>query len=112
MSIQVTLACSPAPRVVHEEVLLLKDGASARDAVLASRLAAAEFAQLDWQALQPGVWGKAVDWEQLLKDGDRIELCRDLTVDPKVARRERFARQGARGTGLFSKRRAGAKAGY
>lgn len=111
MSLQVTLACSPAPRVVHEEELLLKDGASVRDAVLASRLAA-EFAQLDWQALQPGVWGKAVDWEQMLKDGDRIELCRDLTVDPKVARRERFARQGARGTGLFAKRRAGAKAGY
>ena len=111
MSLHVTLACSPVPRVVHEEVLLLKDGASVRDAVLVSRLAA-EFAQLDWQALQPGVWGKAVDWEQLLKDGDRIELCRDLTVDPKVARRERFARQGARGTGLFAKRRAGAKAGY
>ncbi|HYP70717.1 MAG TPA: RnfH family protein, partial [Variovorax sp.] len=47
-----------------------------------------------------------------LKDGDRLELCRDLVVDPKVARRERFARQGARGTGLFAKRRTGAKAGY
>ena len=111
MSIRITLACSPAPRVVHEEVLTLKDGARARDAVRASRLADL-FPKLDWQALQPGVWGKAVDWEQLLKDGDRIELCRDLTVDPKVARRERFARQGARGTGLFAKRRAGAKAGY
>ncbi len=110
-TIEITLACSPAPRVVHEEVLLLRPGASARDAVQASRLAAL-FPQLDWQALQPGVWGKAVDWEQPLKDGDRIELCRDLTVDPKVARRERFARQGARGTGLFAKRRAGAKAGY
>jgi len=33
-------------------------------------------------------------------------------VDPKVARRERFARQGAKTAGLFAKRRAGAKAGY
>jgi putative ubiquitin-RnfH superfamily antitoxin RatB of RatAB toxin-antitoxin module len=111
MSLCITLACSPAPRVVHEEVLSLKDGASARDAVLASRLAES-FPELDWQALQPGIWGRAVAWNEALKDGDRVELCRDLTVDPKVARRERFARQGARGTGLFAKRRAGAKAGY
>ncbi len=109
--ISVTLVCSPAPRVVHEEVLSLAEGANAREAVMASHLAT-HFAQLDRQALQPGVWGKAVEWAQPLKDGDRIELCRDLTVDPKVARRERFARQGARGTGLFAKRRAGAKAGY
>ncbi|MNL58374.1 hypothetical protein D3C87_1820040 [compost metagenome] len=51
-------------------------------------------------------------WEQPLKDGDRIELCRPLTVDPKVARRERFQRQGARGTGLFANKRKGGKDGY
>jgi putative ubiquitin-RnfH superfamily antitoxin RatB of RatAB toxin-antitoxin module len=53
-----------------------------------------------------------VEWDQALKDGDRIELCRPLTVDPKVARRERFKRQGAKGTGLFANRRKGGKAGY
>jgi putative ubiquitin-RnfH superfamily antitoxin RatB of RatAB toxin-antitoxin module len=108
MNIRITLVCSPAPREVHEELLTLEDGASAESAVRASRLAA----QLDWQALQPGVWGRAVAWSHPLKDGDRLELCRALTVDPKVARRERFVKQGARGTGLFAKRRAGAKAGY
>ena len=51
-------------------------------------------------------------WEQALREGDRIELCRALVVDPKVARRERFAKQGARGTGLFARRRPGAAAGY
>ncbi|HSV60232.1 MAG TPA: RnfH family protein [Variovorax sp.] len=111
MTIQITLVCSPAPRVVYEQVLNLQDGATAERAVLASRLAA-QLPELDWRALQPGVWGRAVAWDCALKDGDRIELCRDLTVDPKVARRERFARQGARGTGLFAKRRAGAKSGY
>lgn len=111
MSIRITLACSPTARLVHEESLVLADGASALDAVRASELTDV-FPDLDWHALQPGVWGKAVKWERPLKDGDRLELCRDLTVDPKVARRERFARQGARGTGLFAKRRAGAKAGY
>ena len=111
MTTQVTLVCSPQARVVHEELLTLAEGARAQDAVLASRLPTA-YPELDWRAMQPGVWGRAVAWDGALNDGDRIELCRDLTVDPKVARRERFARQGARGTGLFAKRRAGAKAGY
>ncbi|SFM66359.1 RnfH family protein [Variovorax sp. OV329] len=111
MSIRVTLVCAPSPREVHEEELVLTDGASAQEAVRASHLAASR-PELDWQSLQPGVWGRAVAWDSALKDGDRIELCRGLLVDPKVARRERFARQGARGTGLFAKRRTGAKAGY
>jgi sulfur carrier protein len=44
--------------------------------------------------------------------GERIEFYRPLRVDPKVARRERFARQGAKSAGLFAKKRPGAKAGY
>ena len=59
-----------------------------------------------------GIWGRKARLQQLLRDGDRVELYRPLQVDPKVARRERFARQGARAAGLFAKKRAGAKAGY
>ena len=109
--LQVTLAYSPAPREVFEEVLGVAEGATVRDAVLASGLGL-RFPQLDWQAMQPGIWGRAVDWDQPLDDLDRIELCRPLTADPKVARRERFKKQGARGTGLFANRRKGGKAGY
>jgi putative ubiquitin-RnfH superfamily antitoxin RatB of RatAB toxin-antitoxin module len=39
-----------------------------------------------------------------LRAGDRIEGYRTLRVDPKVARRERFARQGARSAGLFARK--------
>jgi putative ubiquitin-RnfH superfamily antitoxin RatB of RatAB toxin-antitoxin module len=42
-----------------------------------------------------------------LRDLDRIELYRPLKVDPKVARRERFQRQGARAAGLFARKRRG-----
>ena len=49
-------------------------------------------------------------WELQLQD--RVEVYRALKVDPKVARRERFAKQGARTTGLFASKRPGAKAGY
>jgi len=62
--------------------------------------------------LGTGVWGTRVSVSHLLLDGNRLELYRPLTVDPKVARRERFVRQGAKSAGLFAKRRAGAKAGY
>lgn len=108
---QVTVAYSPAPREVFEEELGVAEGATVRDAVRESSLAA-RYPQLDWQAMTPGIWGRAVEWDQQVKELDRIELCRPLTVDPKIARRERFRQQGARGAGLFARRRKGGKAGY
>ncbi|MDM0111158.1 RnfH family protein [Variovorax sp. J22R133] len=108
---RVTLLYSPAPRVVYEEELNVPDAATVLEAVQASGLPG-RYPELDWRALPAGIWGKEAPWDRPLKDLDRIELCRPLTVDPKVARRERFAKQGARGTGLFAKRRQGAKAGY
>ena len=58
------------------------------------------------------VWGKAVQTDTPLVQGDRLELLRPLLVDPKEARRLRFNQQGSRAAGLFAKRRKGAKAGY
>ena len=96
---------------MFEQILMLPEGATLRDAVSASELTA-RYPSLDWAALTPGVWGRAAPWDRLLAAGDRVELCRPLTVDPKVARRERFARQGARTTGLFARQRPGGKSGY
>lgn len=60
-----------------------------------------------------GVWNAKADGSTVLQDGDRLEVYRPLLVDPKVARRERFSKQGgAKTAGLFNKRRPGAKAGY
>ena len=58
------------------------------------------------------IWGKKTTPNHVLRDLDRIEICRALLVDPKVARRERFQKQGSNRAGLFSKRRPGAKPGY
>ena len=63
----------------------------------------------NWQA---AIWGKPASLDHMLKEDDRVEWLRDLRVDPKVARRERFKRQGQRNTGLFANKRLGAKAGY
>lgn len=57
-------------------------------------------------AVEIGIWGRKADLDQVLREGDRLEIYRALRVDPKLARRERFKAQGARGTGLFAKRRA------
>ena len=59
-----------------------------------------------------GLWGRLVQPSTPLQEGDRLELYRALTVDPKLARRQRFARQGARTAGLFARRRPGGKQGY
>ena len=109
--LSVCVVYSPQPRTVLEQQLLLPAGASVADALTRTGMA-----QL-WEAVgrQPeclGVWGRQVRPEQVLKEGDRVELYRPLRVDPKVARRERFQKQGARTAGLFATRRDNAKSGY
>ena len=44
------------------------------------------------QTYQPAgfsIFGQRCDRSRMLSDGDRIELCRPLTVEPKAARRRR-----------------------
>lgn len=107
--LSITVVVSAAPGVVREWILQVAEGATVADALRAS----AEIigAPQVGQAIC-GVWGRVVEPGQQLRDNDRVEVYRPLTVDPKVARRERFARQGARTTGLFASRRPGGKAGY
>jgi len=59
-----------------------------------------------------GIWGRKVTLTHVLQDGDRLEIYRPLQVDPKLARKQRFKRQGKGRTGLFARRRVGAVAGY
>lgn len=99
-----------APRQVNERNLLLPAGSVLRHALQVIAPDVADHGQdAHWVC---GVWGRVMPLDTVLRDGDRVELYRPLVVDPKVARRERFARQGARATGLFASRRPGAKAGY
>jgi uncharacterized protein len=111
MNIHVTVVYSPSPREVQEIALALPSGSTVAQAVKASGIQAL-LPALDLQHALAGVWGRKAALEQVLRDQDRVELYRPLKVNPKVARRERFAKQGARTTGLFATRRAGGKAGY
>ena len=111
--LHVTVVHAPAPRVVRSWALRLAAGSTALQALQACGVLH-EYPELtslmNRDALS--VWGQRCDASRLLQDGDRVEVCRPLRVDPKVARRTRFAQQGARATGLFARRRPGAKAGY
>lgn len=105
------VAMAPGPRQVVEQAVSLPVPVTVIEALRATGwLESGEGVDLNRYTVS--VWGRRVGWEHPVRDGDRIELCRALVVDPKVARRERFARQGARGTGLFARRRPGAAAGY
>ena len=67
----------------------------------------------NWRGLSLAVFGrKLTTLDSELFDGDRLDCCRPLRVDPKLARRERFNQQGSRRSGLFAKRREGSVAGY
>jgi len=104
--LRIAVAASLAPGQVSEWSLELPAGSTVADALRACGLDPADT------GYAPAIWGCGVTVQKALEEGDRVEWCRPLVVDPKVARRERFARQGRRGTGLFADRRPGAKAGY
>lgn len=108
--VSVTVLYSPAARQVHEWRLTLPAGATVIDALRASGLPAV-FPALDPGACDLGVWGSKATPGQLLRDGDRVEVYRPLQVDPKLARRERFRRQGARAAGLFAAKKPGTGSG-
>lgn len=101
--LRVVVAWSAAPREVTEREVELPAGATLQDAVAASGIAG-EWPQWRDEATGLFVWGRAAAPQQPLHAGDRVEVLRGLRVDPKVARRERFAKQGARTAGLFSRR--------
>lgn len=122
-TLQVTVVVCVAPRETREQVLHLPAGSAVGDALDALiGLGAINGGVLSQKTQGPGgeesasisvgVWGRVVGTDALLAHLDRVEIYRPLTVDPKVARRERFAKQGARTTGLFARSRVGGKSGY
>ena len=95
MTIRVTVVFSPAARKVSEVTLELERGATVEHALQSSGLLE-RFPEIRAGRLEVGVWGAIAAPHRVLHDRDRVEIYRALKVDPKVARRERFAKQGAR----------------
>jgi len=64
----------------------LSSGATVRDALERSGIYD-RFADEGLRKLPVGIWGKLVSPDQIVSNGDRIELYRPLQIDPKEARR-------------------------
>jgi len=52
------------------------------------------IAELAGQTLDVGIFGRSCSLQDPVRDGDRIEIYRPLTADPKLARRRRAAVKG------------------
>lgn len=90
-SLHVEVAFSPAARQVLSMHLTLPAGSTVADALLASGWGM-EYG-LSVETMSCGVWGKVQAMDKPLRDGDRVEIYRPLTVDPKEARRLRYKKQ-------------------
>lgn len=68
-------------------------GTSVYDAAMQSGLEK-DFPELDITQAKLGIFGKVVakPQEQLLLDGDRVEIYRPLLIDPKEVRKARAAK--------------------
>ena len=107
--IHITFCYSPQAEQVFEFPFEFADGTSIRDAL---HLIQQQLHLSPAQIQYCGVWGRKTKPTESLRPGDRLECYRPLLVDPKVARRKRFKRQGAKRSGLFANRRPGSVPGY
>ena len=80
--------CAPGCEDLSE--LTLPEGATVGDAIGAAGVLL-RHPDSATGAPEVGIWGRACTLKQRLADGDRVEIYRPLTVDPKEARRVRAA---------------------
>jgi len=89
----------------HKQVILTQKIAKSvmpREALKQSEILK-HFDDIDLDAIDIGVFGKAIKEDYELQQGDRIELYRPLIADPKEVRRQRAKK------GLATKKGGGAK---
>jgi putative ubiquitin-RnfH superfamily antitoxin RatB of RatAB toxin-antitoxin module len=89
--VEVLLAC-PGKSVLRRSSL--PRGATVLDAVQASGLSGSDTEE---GVLLLGVFGRRVRSDEILRDGDRVEILRTLQADPKAARRARVREKRAAG---------------
>ncbi|MAW33840.1 MAG: RnfH family protein [Proteobacteria bacterium] len=63
-------------------------GATSHDAIVASSIESL-WTDMDLNKCNIAIWGESVPKGYKLKDGDRIEICRQLNLDAKMLRRKR-----------------------
>jgi putative ubiquitin-RnfH superfamily antitoxin RatB of RatAB toxin-antitoxin module len=92
-ALAVEVVFCPAPGQIDQVPLTLPPGSTVADALQASGLL--QRHGLAEAGLRVGVWCRSAPLNQDLRQRDRVELYRPLTVDPKEARRQRYKRHRA-----------------
>ena len=75
--------------------LALPEGSTVADALAAARRDA-QLQGVELEGLRTGIWSRPCTADTPLREGDRVELYRELRVDPKQARRARAKAKTAR----------------
>lgn len=88
ISVEVAYASVTQQRVV---TLSVSAGSTIQDAIMRSGVLS-EFPEIDLDRQKIGVYGKRRALSDIVCDGDRIEIYRPLTIDPKEARRAKAKR--------------------
>jgi uncharacterized protein len=78
------------PRCAHCFRIRVAQGTTVETAIQASGLFSAA-PELTGQRLDVGIFGRSCALNDVVSDGDRIEIYRPLALDPKEARRLRAA---------------------
>jgi hypothetical protein len=66
----------------------VSENATVKEAILSSGVLN-RFAELQLEAMVVGIFSRKCSLDTVLKAGDRVEIYRPLTIDPKTARRLR-----------------------
>jgi len=69
------------------QAVLVEAGSTVADVIAKSELAV-EFPDQNLTGMALGIWGRVVELNQVVKEGDRIEIYRPLELDPREARRQ------------------------
>jgi putative ubiquitin-RnfH superfamily antitoxin RatB of RatAB toxin-antitoxin module len=85
MRVSVAVALPDRQEVIEVD---LPARATVADALAAARLDA-RFPGVDFAAMRTGIWSRPATAAAPLREGDRVELYRELEADPKDMRRSR-----------------------
>jgi len=88
IDIEVVYALASRQRVVSLRVSV---GTTAVDAVRRSGLLG-QFPEIALETAKLGIHGRRVTHDHAVSAGDRVEIYRPLTADPKIVRRQRATR--------------------
>ena len=91
------IAVEVAYALPDKQVILateLPEGQTVEEAILASGILK-RFDNIDLKKNKVGIFGKSTKLDHVLQDGDRVEVYRPITCDPKEVRRQRAKKDKA-----------------